>query len=145
MLSVTDGSANIIAAMRISNIMRFQCVAHSLHRCITFDILCSENVQRLNGIILKLKTVLKKLNSKPKKFVKSRIYLMTILNLYSMALNKFHIPFKIKKLHLLAALMDPCQKNLHILDLWLKKVLNETVPLDFDLVESYSTNVTKLS
>lgn len=55
--AVTDGGSNIVSAMKIKNIERLNCIAHSLHRFITYDILCNDAFEDLNNIILKIKQI----------------------------------------------------------------------------------------
>ncbi|XP_073847174.1 uncharacterized protein isoform X2 [Musca autumnalis] len=53
-----------------------------------------------------------------------------IIHLYSFAEDNFYKRFKITKSHVVAALMDPCQKNWDALDKYLKKIPKNTVVED---------------
>lgn len=55
--AVSDGGSNIVSAMKIQNIERFGCLAHTLHRFLTYDILTNPLFSSLNQIILKLKNI----------------------------------------------------------------------------------------
>lgn len=53
--AVTDGGTNIVSALKLQNIERFNCLAHTLHRFLMHDVLNNGMFDTLNNIILKLK------------------------------------------------------------------------------------------
>ncbi|KNC25474.1 hypothetical protein FF38_05859 [Lucilia cuprina] len=58
---ISDGGSNIVAAMKIKNIERFNCMVHSLHRFISHDILNNTLFEDLNKIISKIKQIFRAL------------------------------------------------------------------------------------
>lgn len=44
------------------------------------------------------------------------------IRIYTIAISRFAILFGVKKIHVIAALMDPCQKKLTVLDKYLAKI-----------------------
>lgn len=62
MLFAFDGGSNIIAALRYANIVRYECMAHSLHRFLVHDVLQNEQFKDIKDIVIKLKATYKKLS-----------------------------------------------------------------------------------
>lgn len=60
--AVSDGGSNIIKSLRIQTIVRFSCLAHSLHLFITSDILENTAFTCLRDTIMKMKHIFRCLN-----------------------------------------------------------------------------------
>ncbi|XP_075161995.1 uncharacterized protein LOC142234698 [Haematobia irritans] len=59
--AVTDGGTNIISALKMKQIERFPCLAHTLHRFIMHDVLEDTSTSEIKTIITKLKSVFRHL------------------------------------------------------------------------------------
>lgn len=62
--AVTDGGSNIVASLRKQRILRYHCLAHSIHLFLTHDILEDQSFEILKQILTKLKKIFKALRYK---------------------------------------------------------------------------------
>ncbi|XP_046806260.1 uncharacterized protein LOC124419746 [Lucilia cuprina] len=60
--AVSDGGANIIAGLRMSKMLRYECMAHSLHRFIVHDVLDNPEFNEIKAVVKKLKATYTKLS-----------------------------------------------------------------------------------
>ncbi|KNC24446.1 hypothetical protein FF38_01238 [Lucilia cuprina] len=60
--AISDGGSNIISGLRIANIERHECMAHSLHRFLMHDIVDNPEFVAVKTIICKLKQSYRKLS-----------------------------------------------------------------------------------
>lgn len=66
-----------------------------------------------------------------------------MINLYIFAKQHFSERFKILRVHLIASLLDPCQKNWSTLNKYVKKIPSQNVPDTFVLENEFENHLSK--
>lgn len=68
--AVSDGGSNIVASLKRQHVLRYHCLAHTMHLFLTHDVLKKKEFLQIQNIIKKLKEIFKNLRFRGEDFLK---------------------------------------------------------------------------